>query len=362
MTTYMDSFNKYEPILFKFGCTQHDVNFLFDQWSEPHRVYHDERHLKGLLDMIETHKARYNSPQYHILVATAFFHDAIYDPKRNDNEEKSAELFDAMCCNPEAVNRWDEVTNPMVQEVVRIILATKYDPTHKLEGISGSKSLTDAFLKMDLHGLIHHRIDKLIPTEELIFREYQFHDYNKYREGRLHVLKVMQSIVEHANPNNNLHDYIEYLRHKQRSIGVYAGSFFPFHNGHRDILEKAERVFDKVIVAFGCNPDKNPDQSKYQSYIKEFQHKSYRESETFPGFLTDYVQSKQSEHAVITLVKGLGRPGDFDNEKIQLRYMEDMDPTVQAAYFISDREWEYVSSSGIRSLMKMDGDTSMYLD
>ena len=39
-------------------------------------------------------------------------------------------------------------------------------------------------------------------------------------------------------------------------VGVYAGSFNPFHRGHYDILVKAEKIFDKVIVARGINPEK----------------------------------------------------------------------------------------------------------
>ena len=56
-------------------------------------------------------------------------------------------------------------------------------------------------------------------------------------------------------------------------LGIYAGSFNPFHKGHYNILCKAEKIFDRVIIARGINPDKGP--SEYDLADIETIHDRY---------------------------------------------------------------------------------------
>lgn len=350
----MKDYRKYDYSLRKFGCTDEDIQFLIDKWNEPHRYYHNSDHLFELLDMITSRNG--DTVSLHILIVAAFFHDAVYDPKRNDNEQKSAELFDAMCtlkCEPDY--------RQYLQIVMNIINATKYSPSLELDNLD---TLSREFLKMDLHGLMHHDLNDLMLTEEKMFKEFQFHEYSLYRLGRGQIMRSMKKLIDPIAPDNHMDEYIRYIENKRRHIGVYAGSFFPWHRGHRDILKKAERVFDKVILSFGINPDKS-DREAREKYAHEFIEKSYHQAEQFKNdevFLTNYIKKKStSNSADFTIVKGVGRPGDLESEKMQLRYMEDMDPSISIAYFVSDRNNDYVSSSGLRSIQKLGGDISEYL-
>src|ERR1041385_4583008 len=86
-----------------------------------------------------------------------------------------------------------------------------------------------------------------IRQEELVFRRHQALRYSDYRRQRLAFLASQK----------NAELSIEFLNCFKPPIAVFAGSFNPFHRGHFNILQKAERIFDKVIVAFGSNPEKD---------------------------------------------------------------------------------------------------------
>ena len=130
------------------------------------------------------------------------------------------------------------------------------------------------------------------------------------------------------------------------------------HKGHINILEKAEKIFDKVIVACGINPAKVPaaqrdaymkEQAAYMEKIKQMLPNN--QVEMFDGFVTDYIKTKPYH---LTIVKGLRNPSDFDSEKITLRYMEDIDPNIDVIYIISDSQFEHVSSSGIKQVKLLE--------
>ena len=76
----------------------------------------------------------------------------------------------------------------------------------------------------------------------------------------------------------------------------------------------------------------------------------------FEGMLTDYVKSKSYP---VSIVKGLRNPTDFDSERLQLRFMEDMDPNINIIYIISDRKYEHLSSSAIRQISSADSNPDL---
>jgi len=97
--------------------------------------------------------------------------------------------------------------------------------------------------------ILDQPFDKLLEYEKQIFKEYQFVDYKIYKPKRLEVLQQL-------NKNGRLNLLIEHVKQSKPLIGVFCGSFNPFHKGHYNVLQKAEKIFDKVIIAFGKNPDK----------------------------------------------------------------------------------------------------------
>jgi len=111
------------------------VNDLLARWSEPHRYYHTVDHLTSVLAVVDDYADQVPDPDSVRLAA--WFHDAIYDPKRVDNEEVSALLAEVSLADL-------NVPPPRVAEVARLVrLTASHDP---LPGDRNGGLLTDADL------------------------------------------------------------------------------------------------------------------------------------------------------------------------------------------------------------------------
>lgn len=135
------------------------------------------------------------------------------------------------------------------------------------------------------------------------------------------------------------------------SLGIYAGSFNPFHKGHYNILLKAESMFDKVIIARGINPDKSPSTYPLPNILKD---KTIME---YSGLLTDFLNQLYLVNNVTPiLIRGLRNANDFEYELIQYRYFQDLMPEIKVVSLFCDKEYDHISSSGIRTLTKYGED------
>ena len=94
-------------------------------------------------------------------------------------------------------------------------------------------------------------------------------------------------------------------------IAIYPGTFDPITNGHLDILERALKLFDKVIITVAKNPTKQPlfDQEERRSMIRSAV-KRYKnvEVDMFDGLLVEYARKKKAT----SLVRGLRAISDFE--------------------------------------------------
>src|SRR6476620_9039741 len=91
---------------------------------------------------------------------------------------------------------------------------------------------------------------ELLKQEQSEFSQHQAVDYTEYKKQRL-------AFLEKYSDNVNVKALIDYINIYKPKIGLFPGSFNPFHKGHYSVLQKAEKLFDKVIIAFGRNPEKD---------------------------------------------------------------------------------------------------------
>ena len=138
---------------------------------------------------------------------------------------------------------------------------------------------------------------------------------------------------------------MEDVKTHQPKIAVFAGSFNPMHIGHEDVVRQAEKMFDKVIVARGENPEKKLVADSDLTRILP-----YHQIDGYKGFLTDYLKNLGYP---VTLVRGLRNSNDLVAEQAQLRYMQELAPEVQVTFVITDQRLDHLSSSGIRALEKI---------
>lgn len=141
-------------------------------------------------------------------------------------------------------------------------------------------------------------------------------------------------------------------------IAIYPGSFNPWHEGHTDVLLKTLKIADTVYVAIGVNPDKDSNSDVHEKVISVERAiekaigkgLAYRvEVHLFSGLLANYV-NKYSGDAVI---RGLRNGQDFEFEKIQQYWNEDLGMKVPTLYVITDRKLSHISSSAIRAIKKI---------
>jgi pantetheine-phosphate adenylyltransferase len=322
-------------------------------WDQPHRIYHNLSHLDDLIGQIYAQKT-VDRPA---LVLLALMHDVIADPRQTDNEDASIEFF---MQHARPSSRYKEI-------VAAGIEWTKYQDTRKPKS-----EIIRAFLLMDLKGLLTGDMNRLLSDERKIFREYQWVDYAVYRTARPDILtRTAERFAwllprgEQAASISRVHSFAEYIRARRPNVGIYAGSFDPFHIGHRDILHQAERIFDKVIISVGMNPEKH-DQRHWDMIAGERtaaigQAVPFHQVEAFRGFLSDYLQRKAQDQAV-TLIRGIRDGFDLRQEVIQLRYVQERYPGLQVIYIPCKKEYEHISSSWLRLLESVQhGSAAQYL-
>jgi len=165
----------------------------------------------------------------------------------------------------------------------------------------------------------------------------------------------------------NINEYERIMRNKKIRVGIYAGSFNPFHLGHLDILQQAERLFDKVILATGQNPEKVGTILSKKNTIPlmetRIQGVPYRfEQVQFNTLLARYVEHlEQTENYDITIIRGIRAESDLSSELTQRKYSLEVNKNLKYVFLASSPGLEHISSSAIRALQKFEEDVSDYL-
>jgi pantetheine-phosphate adenylyltransferase len=136
--------------------------------------------------------------------------------------------------------------------------------------------------------------------------------------------------------------------HKPR-LGIYAGSFDPFHIGHLDVVKQAAEVFDKVLVAKGINPEKDT-RDTYPVPL-HFLNDMGIYVRNFDGLLVELIKECEKEFNV-TLVRGLRSGADLDYEQNFAAFLRNMYPKVKIVAFYSDPQFRHISSTALRGIKK----------
>lgn len=138
-------------------------------------------------------------------------------------------------------------------------------------------------------------------------------------------------------------------------IGVYPGSFDPTTNGHMDIIERASKLVDVLVVGVLQNPDKTPYLTLTQrvDLVSELtKHLDNVIVEPFTGLLVNFVESKNAN----IIIRGFRAISDFEYE-LQLAQTNHMlNGTIETIFLVSRTEYVYISSSMVKQLIQFGGD------
>ena len=139
-------------------------------------------------------------------------------------------------------------------------------------------------------------------------------------------------------------------------LAIYPGSFDPITNGHLDILERALKIFDKVIVLVAVNPNKKSRFSveERMAMIKEAVNNKNVEVDFTEGLTVEYAK----EHHATHLIRGLRAVTDFEYE-FQLATANDfIDSSIDSVFLMSKHEKSFINSSMIVELHQQGKDVS----
>ncbi len=136
---------------------------------------------------------------------------------------------------------------------------------------------------------------------------------------------------------------------------LYTGSFDPMTNGHLDIITRASKMFDELVVGVIVNPNKHPLFSKEErvSMIEEVtSHLSNVRVDSFEGLLADYVNRNHFD----AVVRGLRATSDFEYE-ISMAQMNAclFDEGIESIFLMTSPKYSFISSSMIKEVVSLNG-------
>ncbi|MFA6814891.1 MAG: adenylyltransferase/cytidyltransferase family protein [Lentisphaeria bacterium] len=312
---------------------------VFAAYRQPHRYFHTLVHLQticaAILETVSDKELRAK------LLLTALFHDVVWYPEGGNSEELSVEAF-LFVCSQYGLS----LSNGVREEICRAIMATKTQVA--------DSELASRFHDYDCQVIIHGNEIDLLAYEYQVFREFQCLNMQDYRKGRRAFFNRFARRFPECS--STMHFLVEYLERRRPRIGIYAGTFNPFHIGHLSILEKAEQMFDKVIVAVGINPQKDTKKDQELESVLPFHEVVY-----FDSLVVDLIE-KESVLSDVILVRGLRNGYDLDYEMNQMSYINEMRPNTQAVYIPCDKKLEHISSSALNgfSRFNMNGRDKIY--
>lgn len=143
-------------------------------------------------------------------------------------------------------------------------------------------------------------------------------------------------------------------------IAIYPGSFDPITNGHLDILKSGSEIFDKVIIAVSYNINKHAFLSVEErvNLIKESTKDfSNVEVDCFEGLTVDYAKIKGAN----ILLRGLRTSFDFEYELQLSQTNNALSKNLKTVFLITKPEYNFISSSMVREILKNNGDISQFV-
>ncbi len=145
-----------------------------------------------------------------------------------------------------------------------------------------------------------------------------------------------------------------------KNIAVYAGTFDPITYGHVDLLERASRIFDRVIVAVAVNKNKKPlfsVEERVTLASKVLANLKNVEAQSFDCLLLDFAK----QHNANIILRGLRAVADFDYE-FQLASMNRyMNQNIETMFMMPAEKYMYIASSLVREIAALGGDVSGFV-
>ena len=143
-------------------------------------------------------------------------------------------------------------------------------------------------------------------------------------------------------------------------IAIYPGSFDPLTNGHLDVMQRAAKLFDRVIVAVAKNEEKRPlfTLAEREALVKKaVAHLPNVATDSFDGLLVEYVAARKAR----AIVRGLRAVSDFEFE-FQLALMNrKLDENIETIFMMPKDTYTFLSSRIVKEIARLGGNVSPFV-
>lgn len=141
---------------------------------------------------------------------------------------------------------------------------------------------------------------------------------------------------------------------------LYAGTFDPFTNGHHDIVKRALKLFDEIVLLVAVSPTKKPlmsTEKRVEILRTLFAHETKIKVESWSGLTVDYAR----DHQIGSIIRGLRPTGDFEVEFQMASMNRKINPQCDTVFLMTSEKLYYVSSSLVKEVYQHDGDISDFV-
>jgi pantetheine-phosphate adenylyltransferase len=141
---------------------------------------------------------------------------------------------------------------------------------------------------------------------------------------------------------------------------IYPGSFDPLTNGHLDVIQRATKLFDRVIVAVAKNESKSPLftlEERLDLVARAVEHLPSVDADSFDGLLVEYAESQSAQ----AIIRGLRAVSDFEFE-FQLALMNrKLNERVETIFMMPKDTYTFLSSRIVKEIARLGGDVSAFV-
>ena len=130
---------------------------------------------------------------------------------------------------------------------------------------------------------------------------------------------------------------------------IYPGTFDPITNGHLDIIQRALRIFDQVVVAVAVNSEKDPlftGPERKEIILEATCHLPNVRVDSFDSLLVDYVRGQKTN----VVLRGLRAISDFEYEFQMALMNRKLDETIETVFMMPSQDYSYLSSRLVKDI------------
>ncbi len=143
-------------------------------------------------------------------------------------------------------------------------------------------------------------------------------------------------------------------------VAVYTGTFDPVHLGHLDVIGRGSRIFDRLIVGVGINPDKQPFFSQEErvglvrQVIADFRNVTVQ---PFTGLAVAFVRQLGAR----VMLRGLRTTSDMESEFTMSLMNQNLDPEIETVFLMATEAYSHLSSTLLRQIAAFGGPLHKFL-